>query len=67
MPLLKDEGWTPAQTIATLVGALISMMMAPDTETPLVPEICHQFLSDRAAFDKTAREWTEKYATGETE
>ena len=32
-----------------------------------MPEIAQKFLKDRAAHDKTAREWTKKYAAPKLE
>ncbi len=32
------------------------------TEDPLVPAIAKQMVEDREQHDKTAREWTKKYA-----
>jgi len=32
------------------------------TEDPLVPAIAKQMVEDREHHDKTAREWTKKYA-----
>jgi hypothetical protein len=36
-----------------------------DISPPLVPQIAHQWKVDRATFERTAREWTKRYATGE--
>lgn len=33
-------------------------------DDPLVASIAQQYLSDRKAHDKTAAEWTRRYATG---
>ena len=34
------------------------------TDDPLVGSIAQQYLADRAAHDKTAAEWTKRYASG---
>jgi hypothetical protein len=34
------------------------------TDDPLVASIAQQYLADRKAHDKTAAEWTRRYATG---
>jgi ubiquitin-conjugating enzyme E2 D/E len=31
-------------------------------DDPLVPEIAHQYKTNRQAFEATARDWTAKYA-----
>ncbi|RLN27424.1 hypothetical protein BBJ28_00009863, partial [Nothophytophthora sp. Chile5] len=35
----------------------------PDVDNPLEPEIAKQMQDSRAAFDKTAQEWTKQYAS----
>lgn len=33
-------------------------------DDPLVPEIAHQFKNNRAAYEATAKDWTQKFAMG---
>jgi len=42
---------------------LVALLSSPNPEDPLVPEIARIYKTDKAQFEKTAREWTEKYAT----
>lgn len=32
------------------------------SDDPLVPEIAHMYKTDRAKYEATARQWTQKYA-----
>ena len=41
------------------------MLDEPIAEDPLVPEITEQYLRDRTEYERTARLYTERYATGE--
>jgi len=42
---------------------LVSLLSCPNAEDPLDLEIAKIYKTDKAQFEKTAREWTEKYAT----
>jgi ubiquitin-conjugating enzyme E2 D/E len=49
-----------------MIAILLSIYSFPDDPTPdvpLVPDIGKQYTSDREAFNRTAKEWTERYAT----
>jgi ubiquitin-conjugating enzyme E2 D len=55
--------WSPALTIAKVLQAIISLLTDADYENPLVPEIAQVYKTNREQFNKTAKEWTKKYAT----
>jgi len=45
---------------------LVSIRMLleePNPDDSLEPDIAKQFKDDKAAFEKTAKEWVEKYAS----
>jgi hypothetical protein len=39
------------------------MLTDANPDSPLDPRIASQYKRDRQAYDRTAREWTQKYAT----
>eukprot|EP00759_Apiculatamorpha_spiralis_P012084 PhF_6_TR19170/c0_g1_i2/m.28192/K06689/UBE2D, UBC4, UBC5; ubiquitin-conjugating enzyme E2 D len=57
------DQWSPALTLMRAVGALQCLLSDPNADDPMNPEAAKLYKSDRAAFDKKAREWTQKYAT----
>jgi ubiquitin-conjugating enzyme E2 D/E len=64
--------WIPSISLKIALILICSMLSEPsmfenpeDISPPLVPEIAHQWKVDRATFERTAREWTKRYATGE--
>jgi len=61
MPMLKDE-WTPQTKIRNILSTIVGMLMDPNPDEPLMPEIAGIFKINRTQFDKTASEWTSKFA-----
>ena len=60
-PCTRDR--TAARSIADVLAAVTSLLMAPNADQPLVPAIAHQFNTDHAAFVKQATAWTATHAT----
>jgi len=62
LDILKDN-WSPALTISKVLLSICSLLSDANPYDPLVQNIAQQYLTDRKAHDKTAAEWTKKYAT----
>eukprot|EP00035_Acanthoeca_spectabilis_P034240 m.27869 g.27869 ORF g.27869 m.27869 type:complete len:150 (+) comp6482_c0_seq1:263-712(+) len=61
LDILKKQ-WSPALTITKVLLSICSLLCDPNTSDPLVPEIARVYDKDRAKYEKTAKEWTLKYA-----
>jgi ubiquitin-conjugating enzyme E2 D/E len=61
LDILKDK-WAPALTISKVLLSICSLLNDANLDDPLVPDIARQFKTDRNAFNRTAREWTQRYA-----
>jgi ubiquitin-conjugating enzyme E2 D/E len=42
--------------------SISTLLNDPNPEDPLVPEIAYLYKNDRQRYEKTAKEWTKKYA-----
>ena len=60
--ILKDN-WSPALTVSKVLLSICSLLTDANPKDPLVHSIAQQYIHDRDEHDKTAREWTRKYAS----
>lgn len=63
LDILKDQ-WSPALSITKVLLSICSLLSDPNPNDPLSPEIANIYKTDKAQFDKNAREYTLKYASG---
>ena len=61
LDILKDQ-WSPALSIVKVLLSISSLLTDANPRDPLVPDLARLYVEDRAEFDRTAREWTQKYA-----
>ncbi len=73
----KGDNWSPALTLKhgeeiliwihidlfEAFQSLVAILSYPNPENLLDPDIARIYKTDKEQFEKTAREWTEKYAT----
>ena len=54
--------WSPATTLADILTSIHQLMKFPNADKALVPEIGRVLKEDKNTFNKTATEWTNKFA-----
>ncbi|ORY38639.1 ubiquitin conjugating enzyme, partial [Rhizoclosmatium globosum] len=63
LDILKDQ-WSPVLTLKTALISLQSLMSDAAPDNPQDAQVARHYISDRAGFDDTARQWTKQYAGG---
>lgn len=61
LDILKDN-WSPALSISKVLLSICSLLTDANPDDPLVADIANEYRGDRKKHDKTAREWTKRYA-----
>lgn len=59
--ILKSQ-WSPALSISKVLLSICSLLNDPNPDDPLVPAIARQYVTSRATYEATAREWTLRLA-----
>lgn len=62
LDILKDQ-WSPALTISKILLSISSLLTDANPDDPLVGEIAQEYKHDRSKHDRTAADWTRKYAS----
>ncbi|KAK7207925.1 ubiquitin-conjugating enzyme/RWD-like protein [Myxozyma melibiosi] len=62
IPLLKTEQWKPACKLITIIDLVIALLSQPNIDDAVEGDVAEVWKNDRPKFDRTAREWTKKYA-----
>ena len=68
LDILKDRHnggkWSMGLSLCKVLDSVLELVVYPNPDDPLVPEIAQILRTDRARHDATAREWTTKFAHG---
>ena len=62
LDVLKER-WSPALTLKTALLSCQALLAAPEPSDPQDAVVAEVYTKNRAEFDRTAKAWTEKYAT----
>ena len=56
------EDWKPVLTMQSILMGLHFILLEPNPDDPLVPEIAQIYKTDPNRYAELAKEWTRKYA-----
>ena len=59
---ILNENWSSSLTISMVLLSICSLLIEPNPDDPLVPEIAYVYKHRRARYDEMAQAWTKKYA-----
>ncbi len=59
---ILNDYWTPALTASRTLLSILQLLAQPNPYDPLRNDVAQVYKTDRAKFDATAREWTQRYA-----
>lgn len=62
---ILNNQWSPALTISKVLLSICALLQEPNPDDPLFSDAARLYKNDRVAYDKTIREYTARYATGE--
>mmetsp|Transcript_45044 Transcript_45044/g.71987 ORF Transcript_45044/g.71987 Transcript_45044/m.71987 type:complete len:155 (+) Transcript_45044:82-546(+) len=61
-PEVIGKDWAPTLNVLYILETLIGMLVNPESDSPLEPEIAEVLAKDKKKFEKTAKQWTKKHA-----
>eukprot|EP01083_Nonionella_stella_P026174 72037_1 len=61
-PEVIGKDWAPTLNVGYILETVIQMLVNPQPDSPLEPEIAEMLVKDKKKFDKTAKQWTKKHA-----
>lgn len=62
--MLRDTEWKPSTKMVAVLEYIRMLLREPDPDDAVEAKIADQFKQDRSSFEKEAKEWTKRYATG---
>jgi ubiquitin-conjugating enzyme E2 D/E len=62
--MLKQDEWKPSSKISAVLAFARQLLSEPMPDDAVEGRIAEQYNTDRKSYEKTAREWTERYAKG---
>jgi len=62
LDILKDDKWSPALQIRTVLLSIQALLSAPNPDDPLANDVAEHWKRDEAGAKEEARKWTRMYA-----
>lgn len=62
--MLRPDQWKPPNKLAAVLNMVHNLLIEPDVSDPVEPAIADVYKRDKKEFEKTAKEWVKRYASG---
>ena len=62
--MLRDSEWKPSTKMGAVLEFIRHLLNEPDPDDAVEAKIADQLKQDRAGYEKEARDWTKRYASG---
>jgi ubiquitin-conjugating enzyme E2 D/E len=62
--MLRSDQWKPPNRIWAVLEMARNLLAEPNPDDAVEASIADQYKADRKEFDKTAKDWVKRYASG---
>ena len=62
--ILKADTWKPPNRISAVLEVARNLLVEPNPDDAVETAIAEQYKNSRKDFEKTAKDWTKRYASG---
>jgi ubiquitin-protein ligase len=62
--MLRPDEWKPPNKIKDVLALVRTVLAAPQPDDAVETTIADEFKNNNSAFEKTARDWVNRYAKG---
>ncbi len=62
LEILRKDGWSPMVGVKEVLIAIEQLLNEPNASHPLDEKLGELYTTNKSQFEKTAKEWTKKYA-----
>lgn len=60
--MLRPEEWKPPNKVVAVLRLIQTLLIEPNPDDAIEPSIANEYRSNRAEFEKTAKNWVKQYA-----
>lgn len=62
--ILRPDVWKPASSVSGVMELIRTLLVEPDVDDAVETSIAEQLKTDKKGFEKQAKDWVKKYASG---
>lgn len=62
--MLRDNEWKPSTKMSAVLEFIRQLLREPEPDDAVEAKIADQYKQDKSGYEKDAKDWTKRYATG---